>query len=164
MPRQHCSVCLHPQHEWIDRALREGSPSMRAIAKQTGLKHAAIWRHKQHGAPTKPKVFKNIAAEIMKLRQAQTAAKKRKDTNAALAISREIRAWMALEAKAESVTTADDGAKAELPRSEALNLAMAIIESELTSPDVVLWLDQIHERVGHTVMPATPVTEVLSDE
>jgi hypothetical protein len=142
----------------------EGSPSMRAIAKQTGLKHAAIWRHKQHGAPTKPKVFKNITAEIKKLRQAQTAAKKRKDTNAALAISREIRAWMALEAKAESVATPDGPKAEELPRIEALNLAMAIIESELPSPDVVAWIEQLHARLGHIVVPATPITEVQADD
>lgn len=154
MPRQHCGVCLHPDLDWIDRAIAEGTPSLREIAKRTRLKLSAVWRHQQHGAPVKPKVLKNIAAEIKKLRAAQTAAKKRKDTSGALAYSREIRNWIALQAKTQVVTAERDGHPEELPRAEALSIAMGLIEAELRSPDVIAWIEQVHERVGHIVVPS----------
>src|SRR5579862_10054918 len=116
MPHQKCTVCNHPEREAIDEALRRGSPSLRELAKQTGLHHAALFRHKRHGVPVKGKVVSNIKAEIAKLRAAQTAAKRRRDTNAVLAISREIRAWMVLEGKTANVIATDAGNVDELSR------------------------------------------------
>jgi len=43
MPRK-CTVCTHPKHEAIDRALRRGD-AKRTIATRYGLSHQAVIRH-----------------------------------------------------------------------------------------------------------------------
>jgi hypothetical protein len=156
MPRIRCSVCRSEHKDAIDAALASGSPPMRELARQTGLSHASIFRHKQHGIPAKPKTVSNIKAEIGKLRAAQTRAIRRRDTNGALAISREIRNWMALEAKTRSAVPSDHAKHENLSRGEALALAKAIIESELTDPDVRQWIIAIAERIGESVTATEP--------
>jgi lambda repressor-like predicted transcriptional regulator len=147
VPHAQCTVCRHEQREAIDAALQRGEPSLRELAKQVGLTYQALWRHRQHGVPVKGKVISNIKAEIARLRHAQTAAKKRRDTNAVVVISREIRNWMVLEAKTANVIPTDAGKAEELSRSEALSMARAIIESQLHDTGVQLWLEELTERL-----------------
>ncbi len=45
-----CSICQHPQRQAIDQALASGGGN-RAIAKQFGVSHAAIGRHKANHLP-----------------------------------------------------------------------------------------------------------------
>ncbi len=150
MPRQTCTVCAHKDRESIDQALREGRPSIREIAKQSRLTSAAVFRHKQHTFPDKLPSNEEIPKEITKLRHAQAAAKRRRDTDAVLAISREIRAWMLLKAKTKSVLPRDRDKPEELSRSEALTLAKQIIEGQLDDPSVVSWLEESLSRAGQT--------------
>ncbi len=147
MPRQTCTVCRHEQRDAIDEALRRGEPSLRELARQVGLTHAALFRHKQHGVPVKGKAVSNIKAEIAKLRAAQTAAKRRRDTNAVLAISREIRNWMVLEGKQGNAIASERVNAEQLSPGEALSMARAIIESQLHDPEVQSWLHALIERI-----------------
>lgn len=45
MPRI-CSVCTHPDHESIDKSLRNGLKSTYSIAEEYGLQQGAVSRHK----------------------------------------------------------------------------------------------------------------------
>jgi hypothetical protein len=153
MPHVSCTVCGHRERENIDAALRKGSPPLRELALQVGLTHSALWRHKQHLNPVKGAVVKDIPAEISKLRAAQTRAKRKGDTAAVLSISREIRAWLAMEAKAESAAAPGGRQEQELTRGEAVAMAKAVIESELNAPDVSSWLKELFERTRVTEIP-----------
>lgn len=148
MPRQTCTVCAHQERSAIDAAITRGSPPLREIAKQCGLSLTAVFRHKQHMVVAKASTMKNIPEEIRKLRIMLAKAKRKGDTSGALSISREIRAWLTLEAKSQDVTASDSGNAEELSRSEALALAKAIIEGQLEDPDVVAWLTGLMERVS----------------
>jgi len=144
MPHPTCTVCLHADVAGIDEALRTGSPSMRELAKQSGLSLTAIYRHKQHAKSVKGSVIKNIPEEIRKLKIMLNAAKRRKDTNGALSISREIRAWVMLEAKVRPIAPTE-GANADdvLSLRDALTVAKSLIESQLSDPDVRAWLESL---------------------
>lgn len=154
MPLQECTVCKHPDVEALNEVLRSGSQTFRALAIQTGLTAASLYRHKQHVAPAKGHALKDIGAEIMKLRHAQARAKRKGNTNEALAISREIRAWLALEAKADAAAAAAGKRREEstLSRAEALQAAMAIVEAQLAAGDknVFEWLTGVFERAVAT--------------
>ena len=151
MPHPACTVCASPLRQEIDDALKAGSPSIRELARQTGIHHASIWRHSQHGVPGKPKTVSNIKMEIAKLRQAQTAAKRRRDTNAVIKLSREIRSWMQLEAKTRVVTPSEPASTEELSPTQARALAQAVIEAQLTDADVRQWILGLAERVRESV-------------
>ena len=164
MPHQACTVCAHEQRPAIDEALGRGQPSLRELAKQVGVTHSALWRHRQHGVPGKPKVVTDIKAEITKLRAAQTAAKRRRDTNAVLAISREIRNWMTLESKNQAASRSDSGNSEELPRSEALAMAKTIIEADLADGglETKVWLVGLMARLNESNGQETRLSEVTS--
>jgi hypothetical protein len=150
MPRQSCSVCAHPALADIDQSLSTGSPSLRDLAAQCGLSKAALFRHKQHAKVAKGSSVKNIPEEIRKLRIMLAKAKRKGDTSAALSISREIRAWLAFEAKTQSVMPKDSAASEELSLRDALALAKGLIESQAGDPDVQMWLKALLERVRAT--------------
>ena len=144
MPHPTCTVCLHADVQAINEALQRGQPPLRELAKQAGVTHSALYRHKQHAVFVKRLVINDIKAEISKLRYAQTAAKKRRDMTTVLAISREIRNWKALEAKTRPIAPTD-GANADdaLSLRDALIVAKSLIESQLNDPDVQAWLESL---------------------
>jgi hypothetical protein len=153
MPRPRCSVCLHPELHAIDDALRRGVPSLRDLAKKVDVTSASLFRHKRHAIddrPVKGHVISNIRSEIGKLRQAQTAARKRRDIDTALSISREIRNWLALEAKTQSVSRTETDTDALLSGPDALALAKSVIESQLADPALLEWLDGLQDRLRAT--------------
>lgn len=156
MPHASCSVCKHDQLEAIDKALLSGA-SLRATAKQFRLTHAALHRHRHHGAPGQSRKdigsFERIDREIRKLRHAETAAKKRRDSTAALQIARELRHWFTLRVRAEAVDDAGKVEPPELSADEALALAKALIESRLDDPDVVVWLRWLLNRADVAFEP-----------
>ncbi len=118
---------------------------MRDLAKQCGLSLTAVYRHKQHMAVGKGSSNKNIPEEIRKLRIMLAKAKHKGDTSSALSISREIRAWLAFEAKTQSVIPGDGGSADELSLRDALALAKGLIESQAGDPDVRMWLEALLE-------------------
>jgi transposase-like protein len=154
MPRQQCSVCRHPQLQAIDAALASRT-SVRAIAKQFGVSPAAVDRHHHHEDHAKNRInteeIVRIDKEIRKLHFAQTAARKRRDNTVALQIARELRNWHTLRVKASAVSQAKTTQSEQLSRSEAIALAEALIESEVTAgnPEVIAWLSAVLERVQH---------------
>jgi hypothetical protein len=156
MPRLPCTACVHPDRARIDEALRSGTPPLRELAKQVGIHHASLFRHKQHVAPVSGKAVKEIPSEIVKLRRMLVKAKQKHDTPAALSISREIRAWMTLDARTRDVKATDAGRVEEISRSDALSLAEAIVEAQLNDPDVVAWLTGM-ERIQ--IAPVLPENE-----
>lgn len=152
MPHATCTVCTHEAHNMIESALRSGG-SVRAVARRFGLSPAAVDRHKHHGDREKSRVntgdLERINVEIRKLHHAQTAARKRRDNDAALAISRELRNWHVLKQKAEvaAIGTASENATEQLSPTEALALAKSVIEARLNDPDVRSWLVGVIERI-----------------
>jgi hypothetical protein len=149
MPHHSCTVCQHPDVAAIDAALRQGTPPMRELAKRTGLSLTAVFRHKQHAKATKGPTLNNIPEEIRKLKIMLAAAKRKKDTTAALSISREIRAWVMLDAKTQPFSApGSDADAAEMPLSEALATARVLIEVEVDagSADTIAWLYALAER------------------
>ena len=152
MARQTCTVCAHPHLAAIDESLRNGTPSLRDLAAQCGLSKAALFRHKQHAKVAKDLTTKNIPEEIRKLKIMLNSAKRRRDTHAALSVSREIRAWMMLEAKTKPIRAKESGLADELSVGDALILAKAMIESQLQDPEVRGWLrsliGQMEEETG----------------
>jgi hypothetical protein len=152
MPHPTCTVCTHEAHEMIDSLLMSGG-SVRGVARRFGLSPAAVHRHQHHGDREKNRIntgdLERINAEIKKLHHAQTAARKRRDNDAALAISRELRSWHVLKQKAElsAIGTATENATEQLSPTEAVALAMAVIEARLGDPDVRSWVIGITERI-----------------
>jgi hypothetical protein len=159
MPRQTCSVCKHLERDAIDAAIRKGSPPLRAIAERSGLSLTAVHRHKQHMVVAKGSTIQNIPEEIRRMRIMLAKAKRKGDTSATLAISREIRAWMTFESKNQSVIPGDTGNVEELSRSDALALARAIVESALDDPDVKSWLRALVERIPTGTKPEEEVND-----
>jgi hypothetical protein len=156
MPHQQCLVCASPLRAEIDKALQDGQPSLRELSRQVGISYQAIWRHSQHGVPGKPKTVSNIKTEISKLRCAQTAAKRRRDSKAVVALSKEIRAWTQLEAKTRNVVPVEPEKAKEPTRSEALTMAKAIIEMELQSQEIAVWIQDLAERLKETGTTIAP--------
>ena len=64
MPRR-CTVCAHPEREAIDRALLPYELTLRDIARRHGLSKDAAHRHQRQHLP----------AELVKVRQAEEAAR-----------------------------------------------------------------------------------------
>jgi hypothetical protein len=147
MPHQQCTVCAHPDLGSIDQSLRSGTPSLRELAKQTGLHAAALFRHKQHVKVSKELTAKHIPEEIRKLKIMLNSAKRRKDTSGALSISREIRAWMLLEAKTRPIAPQDRSVGEEMPLRDAVAIAKAVIESQITDRDVQAWIRSLSEQI-----------------
>src|SRR5258708_23407987 len=152
MPHARCSVCNHPPRGAI-RAARRGGEPVRAIAKRFGLTPASTDRHFHHDEREKNRAsigeIARINAEIRKLHLAQTNARKRRDNELALQIAKELRNWFVLKRKTElaSIGTSSDSAGEQLSPAEALTLAKAVIESDLHSPEVISWVEQLHERI-----------------
>jgi hypothetical protein len=147
LPHQQCKVCASPLRDEIDRALQEGSPSLRELARQTGLSHHSLFRHSRHGVQGKPRSTSKIREEIGKLRAAQTAAKKRRDTKAVIALSREIRAWTQLEARTRAVVPSEPASVEEMSPTQARSLAQAVIEAQLGDQDVRQWILALADRI-----------------
>jgi hypothetical protein len=120
---------------------------MRELAAQCGLSKAALFRHKQHAKVAKGTSVKNIPEEIRKLRIMLAKAKRKGDTNAALSISREMRAWLALESKTQSVVPLDGAAVDEMPLRDAVAIAKIVIESQFDDPDIQSWLRSLMEKL-----------------
>ena len=152
MPRKGCSVCLHTDAQAIDAALKAGVP-LRTLARQHGLSVAAVHRHANHGKPKKtaikPSQIEKIDHEIRKLVNAKSRCRNKRDS---LAISRELRHWYAVRAKAElaSIATRDSGMSepGAISSAEATAMAKAIIEGQLADPDVRAWVMGLAERIG----------------
>jgi hypothetical protein len=169
MPHARCSICNHPDLEAINTARKAGDP-VRAIAKRFGITPASADRHFHHEEHEKNRQnigqITRIDEEIRKLIRAQNRAKKKRDNALALQIAKELRNWFTLRTKAEiaAIGTASENSPEQLSPAEALTLAKAVIESDLHSPEVVAWIEQLHARLGHIVVPATPITEVQADD
>jgi hypothetical protein len=153
MPHQQCTVCLHADRPAIEAALESGA-SVRAVARQFGLKHAAIDRHRHHDRNARTRMnigsLEKIDAAIKKLRQAETNARKRKDSSMALQIAKELRSWFTLRVKAEAISGPREVQQAEqISRPEAVAMARSIIEAEATSgsTETIEWLRGLLERV-----------------
>jgi hypothetical protein len=147
MPHQQCTVCAHPDLASIDQALRSGTPSLRDLAKQTGLNASALFRHKQHAKVGKELTTKHIPEEIRKLKIMLNSAKRRKDTPGALSISREIRAWMLLEARTRPIVAQDHAIGDEMPLRDAVAIAKSVIESQLADLEIQAWVRSLIERI-----------------
>jgi DNA-binding IclR family transcriptional regulator len=147
MARQRCSVCVHPDLAAIEASISSGTPSLRDLAAQCGLSKAALFRHKQHAKVAKGSAAKNLSEEIRKLRIMLAKAKRKGDTTAALSISREIRAWMLMEAKTRPIVSQDSAVSDEMPLRDAVAIARSVIESQLDDPDTQAWLKSLMERV-----------------
>lgn len=149
MPRQRCTVCTSPHKDIIDGALRNGTPPMRVIAKQCGVSLTAVFRHKQHGQVIKALSAKDISEEIRRLRIMLAKAKRKGNTNGAIAISREIRAWMAFESKQQTAMANDakDPSREKMSHTESLHLAKQLIEADLRSPSTIAWFVELYDRL-----------------
>lgn len=66
----HCTVCTHPHHAKIDRALVAGTPKAR-VAKTYGLKPDAIARHWQNHVSEEQR--REIAVDLKRERAQETA-------------------------------------------------------------------------------------------
>lgn len=153
MPHKICSVCAHEQREAIDLALRTNSCSLRVLAGRFGVSKTALDRHHHHLDHKKDREnieqIAGIDAEIGKLIRAQNRAKKKRDNVGALAIARELRAWYVLKAKAAAAVSASQPEQLqEISHAEAIALAKAIIEAEVTpgSSELSAWLQGLCER------------------
>jgi hypothetical protein len=120
---------------------------MRDLAAQSGLTSSALFRHKQHAKVAKGQSVKNIPEEIRKLKIMLNSAKRRRDTSAALSISREIRAWLTFEAKTQSVLPQNGAIAEEMPLRDAVAIAKSVIESQVGDPEIQTWLRSLVERV-----------------
>ena len=137
MPHQQCTVCQHENLEAIELALKSGA-SVRAVARQFGLRHAAIDRHRHHDRNSRIRMntgsLEKIDAAIKKLRQAETNARKRKDSSMALQIAKELRSWFTLRVKAEAISGPREVQQTEqMSHGEAVAMARTIVEAEVTS-------------------------------
>ena len=155
MPHATCIVCLHPELEAINAALESGA-SVRVVARRFGVSHSVIHTHRHHDdAKKKPiniGVLKRIDREISTLHVAQNKARKRKDNEMSLKLTREIRTWFTLRAKtvaAEAIAGAQDHQSDHeaITAQEALSLARSVIESQLDSDEVRSWLRSLLDRI-----------------
>jgi hypothetical protein len=95
----------------------------------------------------------HIEEQINKLIRAEKSAKRRRDISGALAISRELRNWLVLKAKADAAENAGQSqTDATISRGEALAVAQGLIESEVNvgGQEIITWLLALAERVRPT--------------
>jgi hypothetical protein len=157
MPHAQCSTCRHPDVTAIDSALAVGSRSIRELARHFGLSKDSLHRHRSHSVSARGSQkasVNDIEEEIVKLQRAQKQAKKRRDTSAVLRISAELRQWMTLRSKADAIAVVSERRESqEIGRGEAVQLAKALIESELTvgSIETFSWLESLLERFAPAI-------------
>jgi hypothetical protein len=152
MPHQTCSVCRHEQREAIDQALEIGSPSLRTLAGQFGLSKTALDRHHHHLDYKKDREntgqIAAIDSEITRLRRAQKRAKKKRDSTLALKISSELRGWISLRTKVAALNGVQRVHQSTaMTSAEAVALAKAVIETNLSDAEVIAWLRDLLARV-----------------
>jgi hypothetical protein len=106
-----CRACGLPDRESLDQALLAGRGSLRTLAKQFGVSVAGLFRHKQHlpmnevqaaeaaADAGKDELLSAIDRVVCELRGLQSRAKRLRNAQDALAVSRELRAWFTLKAK-----------------------------------------------------------------
>jgi hypothetical protein len=147
MPRQKCSVCLSDHVNATNLALRRGQSPLRMLAAQYHVSTSALIRHRKHSEPSERHITTaqndDIDRNIARLIRAQRKAQRTRTRSTFFAISRELRNWYALKARLEIravVSKPEEGP--EMDRGEAIQLAKALIEGELTSdsPDLISWL------------------------
>jgi len=154
----------------VEQALAAGR-SVREIARSYGHSKSAIARHRQnckvesahsHATNVTPvsAVNEDIAGEIARLRRAQANARRKGDTTTVLAISREIRAWVQIQTKAENVAL---GRPQEQPVSHAEALAMAkvLVETAVKAhdPQIIEWMREIFSWLPQEASNDVPETE-----
>src|SRR5437879_1152140 len=151
MPHQTCTICRHPDLE----AINSDRGSVRKVAKRFGVSPAALDRHRHHSDHAKNRVnggqIKQIDEEIRRLKRAQTAARKRRDSAAFVRLSGELRQWHTLKSKLSgSALPEKDAPKPAVSERDLLVTAMAIIEANLTGDccqQVCEWLTGLMERL-----------------
>jgi hypothetical protein len=151
MPHQSCTVCSHKNIQEINLALRKGSPTLRALAVQTGLSKTALIRHKRHIDHPEPRIKGNeidaIDQQIARLQRAQRRAQRSRTRHVMVSIAKELRAWISLKSKVQGQSAMQLGEIAPEPAispRDALALAEAVIEMNLAGdqrPHVLQWLD-----------------------
>lgn len=177
-PAGSCTVCVHPQRKVIDEQLASRTSSQRTLAKQYRLSQGALIRHKQaHLSAELVGIIKKdagvdeetaaIDAEIARLKRAQKLADRRKDEDAKLKISRELRTWVELKAKLRAKRPIDGRDQQDaLSPAEALDLAKNIIAMNLAGSqrgDLISWIEGLLERVGTTV-PTTDTVQSAPED
>src|SRR5437879_6127712 len=103
-----CRICGGNSREQVDAALAAGR-SVREVGRSFGFSKSAVARHRQKCKPGSPANVTpvpagndDIVVEIARLRRAQANARRKGDTTAVLSISREIRAWVSMQTRAET--------------------------------------------------------------
>lgn len=161
MPHQTCSVCSHRNLQAINLALRTSSCSLRVLAGQFGVSKTALDRHRHHLDGKKDRQnteqIAQIDDQIRRLKRAQTAARRRRDSAAFVRLSGELRQWHMLKAKIQGATLPEKGAPAApVSERDALQMAMAIVEMNLTGDQrhaVTEWLTGLMERLPPDAVP-----------
>jgi transposase len=147
-----CGICGGNSRELVDKALAAGR-SIRQVAAQFGVSKSAVARHHRNCKPESllaanvtpvSAANEDITAEIARLRRAQATARRKGDTTAVLSISREVRAWVQMQTRAENAAL---GRPQEQPVShaEALEMAKVLIEAAVKAadPGIIEWLREI---------------------
>ena len=150
-----CSVCSGNFRSQVDVALA-GGQSVRQVAAQFGSSKSAVARHHQRckassaAATVAPIPAPNtgeteIDAAIARLRRAEANARRRRDVEGALAISRELRHWLTLKSKTESTALARPANEQPVTRAEAIQMSKVLIEAEVkaSNPEICEWLREI---------------------
>jgi hypothetical protein len=156
MPHSRCTICTHPERQAIEAA-REAGDSLRKLAKRFGVSYQTVHLHAHEDDRATTRIntgqIAHIDEEIKKLTRAQNRAKKKRDNDQVLAISRELRNWFLIKQNAEtaSMATAEFKEKAEdISPREALGLAKSVIETQLQELEVHVWLLGLADRVRAT--------------
>ncbi len=155
----------------MDQALAAGR-SVREIARSYGHSKSAVARHHRnckpesahsHAANITPVSAANedIAGEIARLRRAQATARRKGDMSAVLSISREIRAWVGMQTKAENTMLGRPAAEQPVSHAEALGMAKVLIETAVKASNtgIIEWLREIVSWLPPDVSCDAPETE-----
>lgn len=148
-----CGICGGNSRSAVDEALGAGR-SVRQVAAQFGVSKSAVARHHRNCKPESPLAANitpvsaanvDITADISRLRRAQANARRRNDTTAVLSLSREIRAWVTLQTKAETAALGRPAAEQPVSHAEALVMAKVLVETAVKAenPEIVEWLREI---------------------
>ncbi|MGC1416883.1 MAG: hypothetical protein WA817_16475 [Candidatus Acidiferrum sp.] len=149
-----CRICAGNSKELVDQALAAGRP-VREIARLYGHSKSAVARHRQNCKPESPTAHaanvapvsaanEDIVGEIARLRRAQATARRKGDTSAVLSISREIRAWVGMQTKAEHAAIGRPQEQS-VSHAEALVMAKVLIETAVkaSNPEIIEWVREI---------------------